>query len=421
MPSLNNYKKFLNGIQTSGEAKKVNSDMIMESTWYEDPASMQIYLFDYYHDEEPLKYYNIHPYKWKNKTLVDVKFIVNAYKSESKDITGKHIMFKPSFRWENEKSLSYYKDNYVDRFESEFPIGLYCAIKDEKGIYRKWLITEIATSLDLQFPTWYILPCDHLFQWVHEGKKYQICGVSRNQNSYNSGLWTSRGGVVQTTTPENQLLCIMPMNDVSITMFYDQRIVISAPIKTPIVWECSKVNNMSPKGIVHFTFAQKRWNEHTDVFEYLGDEENEITNIYYPDKKIVGIWADYYSSTNPIELDNKTKEDKVINKEYKITYSGVKPDIKSGGSYKKFTVNFFTDGLETKYIPGRWEYTIDGKPCDDLIDKLTTDTSNDVNENQEKIKFKKNDLYIGKVIKVNFIPDNFAYIGNSIDIEIKGL
>lgn len=182
MPSLNQYKKML-GSHTDGEARKIQSDMIIENSWYEDIASKQVYIFDYYHDEEPLIYYDLHPEKWKHKTKVDIKFIINSYNSEAKDIVGKHIMFKPSFRWQNERSLSYYKNSFVEKYEAEFPIGLFCAIQDEKGIWRKWLITEIANSLDLQFPTWYILPCDHLFQWIHKGMKYQMCGVSRSQSS----------------------------------------------------------------------------------------------------------------------------------------------------------------------------------------------------------------------------------------------
>lgn len=183
MPSFDTYKKML-GSHTDGQARKIQSDQIIENSWYEDIASKEIYMFDYYHDEEPLKYYNFNPEKWQHKTKIDIKFIINSYNSESKDIVGKHIMFKPSFRWQNENSLSYYQDYFVDRYEAEFPIGMFLAIQDEKGVYRKWLVTEIANALDLQFPTWYILPCDHIFQWVHKDKLYQMCGVSRNQNSY---------------------------------------------------------------------------------------------------------------------------------------------------------------------------------------------------------------------------------------------
>jgi len=42
-------------------------------------------------------------------------------------------------------------------------------IPDEKGVYRKWLVTERANWLGLQFPTWYILPVDYILQWVYQG------------------------------------------------------------------------------------------------------------------------------------------------------------------------------------------------------------------------------------------------------------
>ncbi len=93
-------------------------------------------------------------------------------------------MFKPSFNWEELKSLSFYNKRFADKYESEFPIGLYADLKDEKGRYRKWIITANADWLGNQFPTWFVLPCDHVFQWIFNNEQYQICGITRNQNSY---------------------------------------------------------------------------------------------------------------------------------------------------------------------------------------------------------------------------------------------
>lgn len=182
MPSYDLYKKTLGSPSTLGEFRKKQSDMIMEATWDGDIQSKVAYFYDYYHDDEPLKYYDIHPEKSKTKIPVDIKYIINAYNSENKDVVGKHIQFKPSFRWDENRNLSYYND-YVERYESNFPIGLYCDIKDESGKYRKWMVTELANSYDLQFPTWYILPVDHVFQWIYNDKLYQMCGIGRSQNS----------------------------------------------------------------------------------------------------------------------------------------------------------------------------------------------------------------------------------------------
>lgn len=185
MPSLDLYKKMLGSPKTIGEAHKIESDKIMDWTFWNDIGAKKAYIYDYYHDDEPLVYYPMHPERSKTKTEIDIKFIVNAYNSENKDQVGYHIQFRPGQKC----PLSYYTEMYSKKYEAFFPIALYIDIPDEQGVYRKWLITETANWLGLQFPTYYVLPIDHIFQWIHNGVKYQMCGVGRSQNSYNSGTW----------------------------------------------------------------------------------------------------------------------------------------------------------------------------------------------------------------------------------------
>lgn len=177
MPSFDTFKK--NSFVNNGQARKQISDQIMDATWWEDISSRVAYIYDYYHDDEPLLLKGLHPEKSKTKTKVDIKYLVNAYNSEAKDQVGFHIQFRPNHKC----PLKYYKEMFEDRYSAEYPIGLYCDIPDEKGVYHKWLITDGANQLNTQFPTWYVLPCDHVFQWIFEGVKYQLAGVSRNQNS----------------------------------------------------------------------------------------------------------------------------------------------------------------------------------------------------------------------------------------------
>lgn len=184
MPSFDTFKKMNGGVRNNGQARKVNADMIIENTWEEDLQSKIAYFYDHALDDQPLQYKNLDSEKSKTKVPIEIKFIVAAHNSDSKDQVSYKIMFKPSFRWQDLHSLDFYKERFEKRYGSEFPIGLECDIPDEKGIYRKWIVTAEASKYDNQFPTWYILPCDHLFQWVVDGKMYQYCGVSRSQNSY---------------------------------------------------------------------------------------------------------------------------------------------------------------------------------------------------------------------------------------------
>lgn len=173
----------MGSIKTCGASRKAESDLIEESTFQEDINYRIGWFYDYYTDDEKLKYIGMNPEKSKTKIPVEIKFIRASKNSEDKDQTGYLIQFKPSFRWDEGDKFNWYKERFVDKYESEFPIGTFVDIADEKGNYRKWLVTSEGGWLDTQFPTWYVLPVDHIFQWVNEGVLYQHSGVSRSQNS----------------------------------------------------------------------------------------------------------------------------------------------------------------------------------------------------------------------------------------------
>ena len=398
MPSFDFYKRVL-GNKTGGQVRKEQSDFIMDYTWNEDIQAKKAYIYDYFHDDEKLKLSHLNSPRSKTKTEVDIKFIINSYNSESKDEVGYHIQFKPNFKC----PINYY-EQYNEKYGSEYPIGLYIDIPDEQGIYRKWIVAEYANTLGLQFPTWYVLPCDYLFQWISDGKKYQMCGVGRSQNSYNSGVWTD----YKITTVENQRKCVLPMNSISETLFYNQRIILSAPIKEPICWKITKVEQISPKGINHLTFAQDIYSQHKDAFEY---EDGEISTTYYPDKKIIGMYADYFSSTvEPTDPDAPVIPSTIHSV---ITYSGLKPEIKTGGSYKKFTVTFYDGETIIPFQSGQWQFFVD----DQFAEVITSKT--DVDENQIKVKLSSDSSYVGKNLTIKYVSD--SGIISNIEIAVVSL
>lgn len=409
MPSLMNYKKML-GSYTDGQVRKCASDQIMEWTWNEDIESKIGYFYDYYLDDEPLKYKDLNPQNSKTKIPIDVKFIVDSHNSTAKDQVAYKIQFKPSFKWNENQSFSFYQERFIEKYDAEAPIGMFVDLPDEKGKYRKWLVTAEADWLDNQFPTWYVLPCDFVFCWVYDNKLYRQCGVSRSQNSYNAGTWSSRGGAIQTTIPENQRICLLSMNEMTSTIFYDQRIVISSPIQTPVVWKCTKVDNTNPKGINTLTFSQDRWNEHTDAFEYYSkDGIKDFSNKFEPNKKVLGIYANYYvSAIEPTEQTNKDEKPSIYGN---ITYNAL-PQLKVGGSYKKFTIQFYDNNGEIPIIDGIWKFEINNKDVSDLV------TTN-IDLNTIKVKFLGNDSYIGTVMNIKYIT--YDSIETSVDVEIVGL
>ena len=96
MPTVNQYKKMLSlKGQYNGQVRKTNADMIVEASWYNDLATRTCYLFDYYHDPQPLVLNNLIP----DETMqipVDLKYIVYSSQTFDKDSITYHIMFKPS-------------------------------------------------------------------------------------------------------------------------------------------------------------------------------------------------------------------------------------------------------------------------------------------------------------------------------------
>lgn len=276
MPSFSDYsRQILRGGSTTGQHHTYDSQGIVKATWYDDPTSSVAYFYDFYHDDEPDKNTNLHPENSKTKIPVDIKFVIKKYQSLDKDQVDVHIVFKPSYQC----NIPYYKERFIDPTSATFPVGLYCDIKDiDTGIWNRWLVVSTA-DIYTDFPTWAILPCGYKFQWIYDGKKCEMWGVERSQSSYNSGVWRD----FKVESPENQTKALLPYNDISKYLYYNQRLLISADLPTPIAWKITKVESLSHKGNILFTFAQVLFDEHNDYIERDKDTD-----------KLIGMWADYY-------------------------------------------------------------------------------------------------------------------------------
>lgn len=378
MPSFSTCQR-LNGARTVGENHTHEAMNIVEDSWYNDPASTVAYMYDYYHDDQRDTDKNLNPEASKTKIPVDIKYFINAYQSLAKDTVDYRIMFKPSY----ECNIPYYDKMFTDVVDSDFPVGLYIDIKDEKGIWKRWLVVATANEHNRDFPNYSILPCNYKYQWVFKGKKYQMWGCPRSQNSYNSGVWED----YRTESIENQTKFMLPYNDISKTLFYNQRMIVSAPLPQPICWRISKVEPLNSRGIINYTLVQDLYDEHHD---YIEKDE---------DGKIIGMYADYYKdSILPYEPPYDPEAEKWEDEgNYGIiTCSGVKPQIKINGSYRTITVEYYNSGeLLKDQTPGEWSFFIDDNDVSDLIKILPTD-----NVNQIKIKFLGDENFIDKALTI---------------------
>ena len=201
------------------------------------------------------------------------------------------------------------------------------------------------------------------------------------------------------TQIENQKIVWASSNDITRTIFYDTRIAISAPREIPVVWSCSKVEDMNVKGIARYTFKQDLFNDQTDVIEK--DEDGNV----------IGIWCDLNKSGIPIPSQEQPHQVKNIRSE--ITYTGVKPELKIGGNFKTFTVSFYNESDQIDTYHGFWSFIIDGQDASSLVE------TKEVSDNQLKIKFIGSDDYISKNIIISHTAD--CGIKSSVTMNIVGL
>lgn len=389
--NLYDYQQSLN--MTNGQRHSYEAQDIIEHTWYDDPASMVAYFYDYEHDDEKDKNIGLHPECSKTKTPIEIKYMLSSYKSLNKDEVDLRIMFKPSYRC----TIPYYKEKFIDTVSGVFPTGLYCDIKDEKGIWNRWLVVATASLYNHDFPTWAILPCGYKFQWMNNGKKMELWGVEQSQNSYNSGVWRD----YKTESVENQTKALLPYNDISKTLFYNTRSIISADLPEPIAWRVTKVEGLVHKGNIMFTFAQDVFDQHHDYIE-----RNE-------DGRLIGMWANYYNESNlPSQTDDPTP---VLNNIYaEITYAGKDPHIKVNGSYKSITIQYYSNVTETvDQTPGNWEFYVNDSDVSDFIKILETDDNNTI-----KIKFLGDEEFLGEVLVVKNIRQDIV---GKLELEIVSL
>lgn len=389
MPSFSTYKRLSGGIgHNDGEARIAYSKSAIEASWYEDIATKRCYFYDYDHDNEPLKLNNLKPDERCGMIPIDVKYIINGSQTMSKDDMDYHIQFKPSAGIE----VPYYTEVFGDRYGAEYPVGLYVAIPDTNGVYNRWMVVATANNNDTLFPTYSILRCDHVFQWVYDGKCYQMPGVLRSQNSYNSGVWLA----YRIESPEDQQKALLPLTRTTEHLFYNLRMIIDNAVLTEArAWQISKVNRVNQNGTVLITFAQDRFDQNRDYIEKDADGN------------VIGMWADYFSEQHQPIPDT---EDPV----YSIISYASKPQVKVAGSYKKLTVTFYKQDEVISWQPGTWTYEIDGQDASALVS-----TSPGVDGSQIKVKFDGDDSYIGKVLVVSYITTDG--VASSVNLDIVGL
>lgn len=375
MPSFFDYQTRFKGL-TNGRAKKLQSDMVANAAWKNDNAFHIAYFYDWYSDLKSDDKYvlrDLNSDSDENKIPMEVKIHPYSSQTYDKDMVTYHLELRPN----QECPIDYYNEMYAERYNSIFPVGLYIDFRDNKDKWNRWMVVGTANYYENAFSTYELLPCDKVFQWIYKGVKYQMAGVSRSQSSYNSGVWTD----FKIESPENQQKFLVPLNDVSENLFYNQRLIVdNLGIKSePLAWKITKINRIVSKGIVVVTLAQDRFDQYKD---YIETDSNG---------KTIGMWADYYF--DGIEPKDNTDSGKTVS----IVYNGIQNGrIKIGGNAKRFSAVFRDGNTED----GIWSFYIDDVDVNDLIEINTIDSNN------IDVKFIGDDSYIGKDLTIIFESDS---------------
>ena len=152
-----------------GEARRMNSQKIMDASWMRDPATKPVYV------------------KWVDSGLpviddddvpVYAKYNVKSYHN----VTGDEIAYLLQFRLDDIKN------------NPNIKVGSYVQIMNEMDEPEWWLIWHLDDRT--QFRQFSILKCTHTYRWLSlkDGKRivHECLGCPRNQSSYNSGVKTLR-------------------------------------------------------------------------------------------------------------------------------------------------------------------------------------------------------------------------------------
>lgn len=252
----------------------------------------------------------------------------------------------------------------------EIRVGAYVAIPDEDDVISWWLIIKINDDAELKKVN--ILKTTRTFKWVAGGKIYESLGCGRSGASYNSGVFVQD----RTDQVDNVYSVWLPTNSDSLTIGYDQRMIISDSRRNPpLVWTITRIEDQVPTGVTKFKFTQTSFNPERDNVE-------------------LGL-ADYYGSEFAPEPVSQLPAKQSLD----IVYSGTKPTIKIGGNYKTFTALLPDDN----HFGIKWSLISDEEVFGDTYEDfdLDLDDYKIVSEGRQfKVKVAKNYNLIGRILTI---------------------
>lgn len=250
---------------------------------------------------------------------IDFKYQYHAGYTIAKDRVEFYVQFRPYYHPE----IKYGADDGIER------LGFILDIPSDTGVLEKWLI--LGRNDTLTFTRYNILKCTQVFKWIAGGVIYESVGCLRNRNNYNSGVWSD--GFV--TTVQNEIQFIVPSNDITKTIDYDHRFMLSDNVTHPKVYSVSKVEDTFPFGAIKVTLTQAHYDPALDNAE-------------------LGI-CNYYNSAIVPQEDGTH-----VALNGKLSFNGTMPLLHKGGSARKITATITDEAGQVLTVVPEWSFKVNG-------------------------------------------------------------
>lgn len=328
-----------------GEVMRRQSDMIVNTTWLNSVAARRVQV------------------KWLNRGLPPAYASVDEFE----DPIDAHFELKSAYSVTSGESPYYltFRPGEMVR-HTEIKVGAYVSISNTDNIPEWWMIVFIEDDNELKKAQ--ILKCNWTFGWVADGKIYRHLGVLRHGSSTREVDENA-----YTTVVNGNGVMLMATNFDTQTIKPGQRLLISDEGRTPpLSYSVSTITDTMPVGVTRFVISQGTFDAQHDNAELM--------------------LANYYDSN--VEPECCDPEEEILSTAA-ITFNGVTPTVKVGGSYKVFTASFSDENV-----------TVDKWLVSDENGDISADTSNytiEYLDKQMKLKVAPNYALISKVLIVQVI------------------
>lgn len=394
--NLNQYKAYLSAHgRNEAEIKKNQSDYNIDKTFKRDPTYKRVYILT--------------SEGWK---FEDAKYQFHVANSILKDAVDYYLQFRPKIH---------------------YPVGSYVIIPDDTSfdinLTEEQLLNPFAQPVEDRTQWWLIvgrtdsnafvrynvIKCNWNFKWVYKGKICESFGAVRNANSYTSGVWVNEistqldnitsawlPDVVNTYGVQNLNRLNLDNNQ---SIIYGQRFMLGNSIFYPRCFFTTKVQDLTPKGIIKLTLKQDDFNENRDEPRY-------------------GV-CDYYSEEGKIQIDINSTED--IEKTSYIKWQFINDEgelIDNDGTYSNQLIlgkpSYFSVIFSNEHINPEWKINLinENNYSDKEVDYYNNLLSlTDFGNTTLAIKPAKAKSLIGKkfILSVSDINGDYS---SSIEIEV---